>query len=137
MSHARVRKLFSAALDVYAEGKGYKVSYDNVKASLPNDVRIKAHLMPAETFSDTLNGSDHTGFIGLYQMIIETKYGTGTLQSELVVEDLSEIFVCDKVLADETGFSVQIITPLKAAEGKQIDGVWVVPTYFNYRSDIN
>lgn len=136
MSHARVRNLFSAALAAYASTKGSKVSYDNVKTEFTSDVHIKSHLMPADTFSDTLSG-DHKGFIGLYQMTVVTKMGIGTLPADQVAEDLQTIFEINKRFVDANGFAVQVTTPLHTHEGKQVDGEWVVPCYFNYRADTN
>lgn len=136
MSHARVRRLFAAALTSYASGKGYTVSHDNVKARFKGATHIRSHLIPVDTFSDTLSG-DHNGFIGMYQMTVVTKFGTGVLDSELVLEELQQVFKNNRRFVDDTGFAVQVVSPIKSPEGKQIEGEWVVPCYFNYRSDTN
>lgn len=138
MSHARVRKLFSAALAEYAVLKGIKVSYDNVKEKFDedDDDHIETHLIPADTFTDTLGG-DHKAFIGMYQMKIVTKYGTGYLKTEEIIEELQAIFKVFKEFTDDTGFSVQVISPIKTPEGKQNASQWAVPAYFEYRADTN
>lgn len=136
MSHARVRNLFSAALAAYASTKGSKVSYDNVLTTFTSDVHIRSHLMPVDTFSDTLSG-DHKGFTGLYQMTVVTKTGIGTLSADSVTDDLQAIFEINRRFVDSNGFAVQVTTPLHTHEGKQIDGEWVLPCYFSYRADTN
>lgn len=138
MSHARVRTLFSAALAEYAELKGIKVSWDNVKEQFDADDadHIETHLIPADTFTDTLGG-DHKAFIGLYQMKIVTKYGTGYLKTEEIIEDLQNVFKVYKEFTDTNGFAVQVISPIKTPEGKQNASQWAVPAYFEYRADTN
>lgn len=136
MSHARVRTLFSAALANFAQQKGLEVSYDNVMIEFTGDTYIKSHTIPADTFSDTLSG-DHKGFIGMYQMTIVTKYGVGSLVAETLVDELQSIFIVNQMFTDTSGFSVQVISPIKVPEGKQDGTVWVLPCYFDYRADTN
>lgn len=138
MSHARVRVLFSDALAAYAAQKGIPVSFDNVKAKFEEDKldHIKAHLIPADTWSGTLSG-DHVGLIGMYQMTIVTTYGRGMLTSENLVDELQDIFKVNKMFTDTSKFSVQVVSPIHSPEGKQVDGQWIVPCYFHYRADKN
>ena len=138
MSHARVRKLFSAALATYAEQKGIKVSYDNVKEMFDDTTvdHIESHLIPADTFSDTLSG-DHNSYIGMYQMTLVSKYGIGLLDPEELIEELQNIFQNNKMFTDADGFSVQVMSPIHSPEGKQAGVQWRVPCYFNYRADTN
>jgi len=136
MSHARVRTLFSAALANFAQQKNMKVSYDNVKEGFGVEDHIESHIIPADTFSDTLSG-DHKAFIGMYQMTIVTEYGTGQLKTEGLVTELQTIFLVNKMFTDASGFSVQVTSPIHTPEGKQVDGQWRVPCYFDYRADTN
>lgn len=143
MSHAKVRKIFAAALAEYAALKGLKVSYDNVKEKFDDndEDHIKSHLIPADTFTDTLGG-DHKAFIGMFQMTIVTKYGTGYLLTEEIIEELQNVFkVYKDFLEDENdpinSFRVQVTSPIKNPEGKQNASQWVVPAYFEYRADTN
>lgn len=135
MSHARIRKLFSAALSEYASLNNIPVSFDNVKSSFTTD-HIESHLIPADTFSDTLAG-DHKAFIGMFQMTLVVQYNTGLLKPEQWTSDLQDIFAINKLFTDTSGFSVQVVSPIKTHEGKQLDTQWKVPIYFDYRSDTN
>jgi L-rhamnose isomerase len=136
MSHARVRTLFSAALANFAQQKNMKVSYDNVSDGFDNEDHIESHIIPADTFSETLSG-DHKAFIGMFQMTIVTQYGTGYLKTESLVEELQTVFKLNEMFTDTTGFSVQVTSPIHTPEGKQVGGQWRVPCYLNYRADTN
>lgn len=137
MSNGRIRTIFSAALGAWAVAEGIKVSYDNVNVTLMNEDNIKTHLIPVDTFSDTLSG-DHIGYLGIFQMTITTKYGSGLLKTERIIEEWQrQLFPVTKIFTDDSGFNVQVIGPVTAVEGKQIGSQWVVPCYFNYRADTN
>lgn len=140
MSHGRVRRLFSSAISSWSAGrvKPIPLSFDNVigKFDGVNEDHIEVHLIPADTFTETLGG-DQKAFIGLFQMKIVMKYGTGALDTENIVEELQNVFKVDQIFKDETGFSVQVTTPIVVPEGKQIGGQWAVPCYFSYRADTN
>ena len=135
MSHARIRKLFSAALSEYATVNNIPLSFDNVKEQFITD-HIESHLIPSDTFSDTLSG-DHKAFVGMFQMMLVVQYNKGLLKPEQWVEDLQNIFQINKMFTDTTGFSVQVISPIKTHEGKQEGVQWRMPCYFEYRSDTN
>jgi hypothetical protein len=141
MSHGRIRKLFSDKLLEYVTStdspKPLSYSFDNIKKNGPESADyIEAHIIPSDTFSDTLGG-DHTAFIGMYQMTIVVQYNTGYVKVEKIVEHLQNAFKINKVFTDASGFSVQVISPIKTAEGKQSGIQWRVPCYFEYRSDTN
>lgn len=140
MSHGRVRRLFSSALAQWSADRTQPIpiSYDNVKSKFEGDAEdhIETHLIPADTFSDTLGG-DHKAFIGLFQMKIVMTYGSGLITTEDVVEELQNLFKINQVFTDDTGFTVQVISPIVVPEGKQIGGQWNVPCYFSYRADTN
>jgi hypothetical protein len=135
MSHARIRKIFSALLADYAESKNIDVSFDNVTLTSDGD-RIESHLIPSDTFSDTLSG-DHNAYIGMFQMTLVVQYNNGLLEVESMVEELQVIFKNNKVFTDSSGFSVQVISPIKTPEGRQSGVQWRVPCYFEYRADTN
>lgn len=136
MSHARIRKLFSATLSEYAALKNIPVSYDNVKSLFDSEDHIESHIIPADTFSDTLSG-DHKAFIGMFQMTLVVQYNTGLLNAETMIDELQSIFGVNQMFTDTSGFSVQVISPIKYPEGKQSGTQWRVPCYFEYRADTN
>lgn len=136
MSHGRIRTIFSALLAEYSVQKNIPVSFDNVKSQFDSVDHIETHLIPSDTFSDTLGG-DHKAFIGMYQMTLVVQYNTGYLKAEQMVEELQDIFAVNEMFTDTSGFSVQVISPIKTPEGKQVGLQWRVPCYFEYRSDTN
>lgn len=136
MSHSRVRALFNTALIAYATPKNIRVATDNVKFTPNvNETYIAAHLIPAETYTNTLGG-DHKAFIGIYQMKVVTGTGVSTSASDDITQDLQTVFQVDKEFTKD-GFTVQIVSPIHSPEGKAQDGSWVVPCYFEYRADTN
>lgn len=138
MSHARIRTIFSAVLVDHFKGTGMNISFDNVKERFDDDDEnhIETHIIPADTFSDTLSG-DHKAFIGIFQMKVVTEYGRGCISNENIVEGIQTAFPVNAIFPDLSGFSVQVTSPIKAQQGKQIGSQWVVPCYFDYRADTN
>lgn len=147
MSHDTARFLFSAALSQWATANNVWVDYDNVKTVNPDDPtgppvtpRIASHIIPADTYSDTLSG-DHECYIGMFQMSIYTKFATGTLENERLVKELKSIFKNNRRFISGKGtpseITVQVVSPLRVNQGKQEGAEWVVHTDFEYRSDIN
>lgn len=139
MGHELASTLFSDAFYDYVTDptRMYSYSLANIDSgpveTLPY---LEAHIIPADTFSDTLDG-DHLGIEGMWQIKVYTQYGTGTLQSAQIGRELSKIYKINKVFEYDDDFSVQVISPLKCHQGIQEGTRWVVPYYFEYRSDTN
>lgn len=135
MSHARVRKLFSAALAEWAADKNIPVSYDNVVNTFDmNQNHVQSHIIPSDSYSDTLGG-DILTYTGIFQLKVITKYGVGMLDSEEYIRELQEVFKLNKRFEDDNGFAVQVVSPIFTPEGKQVGAQLVVPSYFTYRAD--
>lgn len=139
MSHFKVKSLFEIALKEYATTKGLRVAYDNVKFTpLANETYIQCHLLPADTFTDTLGG-DHKAFIGVFQIKIIIGSGKSVAIVNQMTEELQAIYGVYKVFEEAipSEFFVQVTSPIKVPEGKVVDGSWIVPCYFQYRADTN
>lgn len=137
MSHGRIRIMLSAALGDWCDQNGIDYSVDNVYHESVEDLNhIRSHTIPADTYSDTLGG-DIITYVGMFQMSIHTKFGTGLLDQEAIITGLQEVFKLNRRFTDSGGFTVQVTSPLHTPEGKQNGGQWVVPTYFDYRADTN
>lgn len=137
MSHFKVKSLFEIALAEYAATKGIRVAYDNVKfTATTNETYLQTHLMPADTFTDTMSG-DHTAYIGVFQIKIIIGSGKSVKVVSEISTELQNIFKTYKVFreASPSTFSVQVFSPFNVPEGKVIDGSWIVPCYFQYRAD--
>ena len=136
MSHAKARALFNTALLAYATPKQIRVATDNVMFKpITNETYIAAHLIPADTTTNTLGG-DHKKFIGIYQIKVVTGSGVSTSVSDNITQDLQDVFQVDKMFTKD-GFTVQVVSPIHSPEGRAQEGSWVVPCYFEYRADTN
>lgn len=153
MSHGRIRKLFNNALLEYTDTTGIPVYLDNVRSFDQNGVPIdppangdylKTHLIPADTYDDSLSG-DHRVYIGIYQVTIITKYGVGSLQSENIADAIQNVFELNRRFVDpadtnpivENRFAVQVTSPVVVPEGRQQGVQWMLPIHFEYRADTN
>lgn len=153
MSHGTIRKLFNKALLEYTDTTGMPVYLDNVrtydKNGSPqeppvNGEYLKAHLIPADTYDDSLGG-DHIVYIGMYQVTIVTKYGAGSLQSDNIAKAIQNVFKRNQRFVDpsdlnpivENRFTVQVTSPVVVPEGRQQGVQWILPVHFEYRADTN
>lgn len=145
MSQARVRKLFYNALLEYTDTTGIAVYLDNIREFDQNGSAIEpppsgnylhAHLIPADTYDDSLSG-DHKVFIGMFQVTIVTEYGRGSKIAEDIADEIQQVFSLNRRFIDSSGFTVQVISPIKVPEGRQQGVQWRLPVYFDYRADTN
>lgn len=101
--------------------------------------QIVASLIPAPAETQTLGG-DHKRFTGIYQVDVKVFMNSDDYDADTTLYDiqdkLQDIFEVDMVLS-EPGFSVQVISPLKASGARQFKQWWTCHCYFNYRADTN
>lgn len=139
MTHQEAKLIFERTLrDAAKVGMplfGIDITFDNVDYE-PSVGRayIQTHLMPVATFTDTLNGSDHTGLKGIFQMKIVGDSGVGGGEAADISAKLKVLFRTDTLFTSGNDW-VQVITPLVINEGRSKDGNWSVPTHFEYRAD--
>lgn len=135
MSHEKAKLIFESTLRAYAPLAGIDIAFDNV-AYTPqtNKSYIHTHLMPADTGSGTLKGSDHTRLIGVFQMTIFTPARAGTGAASAIAAHISDVFKADTLFTKDDAW-VQVITPLAVDAGRSKDGYWQMPCWFQYRSD--
>lgn len=152
MSHSKVRRLLTNKLLTglgYTETtpSKYPVLFNGVQTEPEEsmiDTNITVHLIPVDTYSDTLSG-DHKAFVGIYQMKVRTdSLSNGMLVAEQVADELQVIFkVNDRALESQpttenpNPFTVQVVSPIKVSEGKQQGAWWEIFCYFDYRADTN
>lgn len=147
MNHELASILFADALITYATdpSRNYTVAIDNVDVGpIETTPIIEAHIIPADTFSDTLSG-DHLGIEGMWQMKVKVPYAQGSFQAMVIGNQLAKIYKINKEFefddtfdideVDTTGFKVQVISPLKSHKGRNDHSQWEVIYYFEYRSD--
>lgn len=139
MTHQEAKLIFERTLrDAAKTGKplfGIDITFDNVDYEpTAGKTYIQTHLLPVDTFTATLDGSDHTGLKGIFQMKIVGSSGTGNGEAAAIATQLKVLFRTDTLFTSGKDW-VQVITPLKVNEGRSQDGNWSVPTHFEYRAD--
>lgn len=150
MSNLRVRRLLTntlfAGLGAYENTPPkYQILLNGIQTEPDEsitDTNIIVHLIPLEPFSETLDGRDHTAYVGIYQMKVRADpLSDGMLTAEKVTEELQAIFQTDMRILEKPSepdsFAVQVMSPMKASEGRQIGAWWEVNCYFDYRADTN
>lgn len=138
MSHARIRRLFERRLTDYCTLKGFDISVENATLTpTAKKVFIKSHLLPADTFTDTLGG-DHKAFIGLYQMGIAIPLQKGVGASDAIIQELQDLFPVYSLVEDVgslDNFKVQVMSPITLLMGRSEESVYYIPVRFEYRAD--
>lgn len=135
MSQAIIRRLFETAL---ADANlGLDIAYENIEyVPVTNKTYLTVALMPYDTFTETLKGSDHTAYVGLFQIKVVTQEHGGVYETDTIIEQLRTVFTTDTVF-NQDNFWVQVVTPISAQTGRLQNSNWVVPCYFEYRADTN
>lgn len=152
MSNSRIRRLFFDELvtqltDADTEElkwpvlqNGITLTDENGTKLDPNYTHIVVHLIPAPAETETLKG-DHIRYTGIYQMDVNVllkmdQYDANTHLEE-IEEELQRIFKVNMLLVNETGFAVQVLSPIKTSEASRVKDTnwWRSICYFNYRSD--
>lgn len=137
MSDASIRMLYESRLQTWAETQGYPVAYQNTKfdpaTQAVDGLWLAAFLIPANTTSQTLDGSDEI-FAGVFQISVNVKQGIGSAVVERIVGGLKALFTNNLRLTNASNFSVQIVTPISAAPSIQGASQYVVPTSFRYQA---
>lgn len=149
MSNRMIRNLFSSAIMEANEagellGRKIPVTFDNVEPEytaeqIMSQTNIITHLIPGRPIANSLGG-DLITYIGIYQMTIRVKAGETTADADDIVDSLMRVFKVDKVFEEKDAddnviFSVQVVNPIAAAEGRRVDDWWYVPCSFEYRAD--
>jgi hypothetical protein len=139
VSNKIIRKLFDSRMATWGDTNDYAISIENKHFDPAKDAKegkyFETVLLPANTVSDDLAGA-HRGYRGVYQIDIVMKKRVGTGVTDTVVNELDALFPNNLRLTDvETGFVVQVMTPVTAGPGLAGARGYVVPVSFNYRSD--
>lgn len=152
MSNSRIRRLFFDRLvnqltDINTKElkwpvlqNGITMTDENGKSIDPNFTHIFAHLIPAPSDTETLQG-DHIRYMGIYQIDVNVLLGMDEYDSNIILEEIEEelqrIFKIYMLLTDDSGFTVQVLSPIKVTEAKRVKETnwWQANCYFNYRAD--
>lgn len=150
MSESKIRRLLSAHLISKLKQPDGKLKYplmqNGIQGVSPTGNYIVGHLIPSPSDSETLAG-DHVCYTGIYQMTVRASNtdSAGQLIPDMnvpmdeMVDYIRNSFKINTRLTDTSGFTVQVMSPLKVTEARNENKEpwWTVHTYFNYRADTN
>lgn len=139
MSDQLVRALIETRLRNWAEDNELPVEWEDVDFTPPATTYLKFNLLPAQTRSDDLAGTLRT-WSGVVQITIAVPAGNGPRAASDYVTGLDALFPCSLNIAsnpqtDGIDLTVVVMTPITAPAGFADKGHWLVPAYFQYRSD--
>lgn len=154
MSNSRIRRLlFDRLVDQLTDEtteelkwpvlqNGVTLTDENGNKIDPNFTHIVVSLIPAPAETETLSG-DHIRYMGIFQMDVNVLLGMDEYDANIVLEEIEEefqrIFKIYMLLTDESGFTVQVLSPIKVTEASRTKDTnwWQANCYFNYRTDIS
>lgn len=140
MSQAKIKNLLSYELQSSAIALNTRIAYDNLALSpeaAPNETHLQTHQIPIPVYDDSLGG-DVIVYSGIYQIKILIGAGRATKEADDIADALFRLYRVNRIITNTaTGFKTQIVTPMSVGEGKRVDGWWVVPCWFEYRTYTN
>lgn len=139
MSEQLVRALIETRLRDWADDQDLPVEWEDVTFTPPDTTYLKFNLLPAQTRSDDLEGKLRT-WLGVAQITICVPGGNGPASASQYVSGLDALFPCNLRIAsnpqvDGIDLTVAVMTPVSAPQGFADKAHWLVPAYFQYRSD--
>lgn len=135
MSNKRCRQAIESRLNTWASTRSpaLPIAWENVPFNPPSSAYLRGWLLPAQTDSPDLEGALRT-YRGVYQVSVSCPINTGPGEAEGIADELAALFPLNTRLA-VTGLTLQIVSPVTAAQGVQDGDRYVVPVSFTYRAD--
>jgi len=129
MTQRTIRTELETKINTWALSKNIPVSWENVSFEKPDNTFIEVFIIPATTLNPNVTANRNTNY-GMLQINIHTKSGAGTKQSELLAQELIELFpVVPKsgtVSIEQTG---SILNAMYDAQWR------ILPVRFRYRQE--
>ena len=135
MSNKLCRKAIEARLSAWAAARvpALPIAWENVPFTPPAGAYLRAFLLPANTSSPDLAGAGRT-YRGVYQVSVVAPLNAGPGAADGIADELADLFPLNTRLA-VTGLTLQVITPVTAAQSAQDATNYTVPVSFQYRAD--
>ena len=135
MSNKLCRRAIETTLAAWAAARSpaLSIAYENVPFIPPIGVYLRGFLLPANTTGPDLAGSART-YRGVYQVSVTAPINGGAGAAEGIADELAAQFTLNRRIA-VPGLTLQVITPVTAAQGAQDATNFVVPVSFGYRAD--
>lgn len=135
MSNKLCRKAIESRLSAWASARvpTMPIAWENVPFMPPSGAYLRAFLLPATTSGIDLAGAGRT-YRGVYQVSVVAPINAGPGFAEAIADELAALFTLNLRIA-VTGLTLQVITPVTAAQGAQDATDYTVPVSFQYRAD--
>lgn len=135
MSNKLCRKAIESRLATWAAARvpALPVAWENVPFTQPTSAYLRAFLLPATTTGIDLAGAGRT-YRGVYQVSVVAPLNAGPGAAEGIADELAALFPLNTRLS-VTGLTLQVVTPVTAAQGAQDATNFTVPVSFQYRAD--
>jgi hypothetical protein len=132
MSNKLCRKAIESRLATWAAARVpvLPIAWENVPFTPPAGAYLRAFLLPANTTGLDLAGAGRT-YRGVYQVSVTCPINAGPGAAEAIADELAALFPLNLRLA-VTGLTLQVITPVTAAQGAQDATNFIVPVSFQY-----
>ena len=135
MSNKLCRQAIESRLATWAAARvpALPVNWENVAFAEPTGAYLRAFLLPANTTGPDLAGAGRT-YRGVYQVSVACPINMGPGAAEAIADEIAALFPLNTRLT-VTGLTLQIVTPVTAAQGAQDADRFTVPVSFTYRAD--
>lgn len=135
MSDRIIRSLFELRLKAWADARVPKlpIAFEDVAFTPPDGAHLRAFLLPANPDSEDLEGK-HVAYLGVFQVSVVTKAGSGRGAAGLVAEEIATLFPNNLALT-KAGFTVFVRSPMSTAAALQGETISTLPLSFQYRAD--
>lgn len=135
MSNKLCRRAIETQLAAWAAARtpALTIAWENVPFSQPTSVYLRAFLLPAATTGPDLAGVART-YRGVYQVSVVAPINSGPGVAEGIADEIAALFPLNARFT-VPGLTLQVITPVTAAQGAQDSTNFIVPVGFGYRAD--
>ncbi|WP_426269143.1 phage tail terminator-like protein [Dyella kyungheensis] len=135
MSNKLCRRAIETQLSAWAAARApaLQVAFENVPFTPPAGAYLRGFLLPARTSSQDLAGA-HREYSGVYQVSVVAPLNAGPGAAEGIADELATLFPLNQRIA-VPGLTLQIVTPVTAAQGAPDSVSFIVPVSFEYRAD--
>lgn len=136
MSNKLCRRAIESTLAPWAaaHSPALPVAWENVPFTPPAGTYLRGFLLPAATAGIDLAGAGRT-FRGIYQVSVVCPINTGPGAAESIADELATLFPLNLRIT-VSGLTLQVVTPVTAAQGAQDATNYVLPVSFGYRADL-
>lgn len=132
MTQKRIRSLLESRLATWAATKSLPVAYQGAKFSPPVTRWLRATLLPANTDSQFIEGTDRV-YRGVWQMSLFVPAGSGSGDAETLVAELETLYP-NNLRLTVSAFVLQTLTPLSAGRAVEEPDWYSIPMSLQYEA---